>query len=42
MNPYDGKPFVYQRQGDKAILDSEKGPQGMPWRYEITLMPKTK
>jgi hypothetical protein len=41
-NPCDGKPFVYQRQGDKAVLTSEKGPEGVPWRYEIALMPKAK
>jgi hypothetical protein len=39
-NPYDDKPFVYERQGDKAILTSDKGPPGMPWRHEITLMRK--
>ena len=42
INPFDGKPFVYQRQGNKAILTSEHGPRGMPWRHEITLMPKAK
>jgi hypothetical protein len=42
MNPFDGKPFLYSRQGNKAILTSEKGPRGMPWRHEITLMPKAK
>jgi hypothetical protein len=42
LNPYDGKPFVYQRHGNKAILTSEKGPTNMPWRHEITLMPKAK
>jgi hypothetical protein len=42
INPYDGKPFIYQRQGNKAVLTSEKGPWGMPWRHEITLMPKVK
>ena len=41
-NPYDGKPFLYQREGNKAILTCEKGPRGIPWRHEITLMPKTK
>jgi hypothetical protein len=41
-NPYDGRPFVYQRHGDKAVLTSEKGPKHMPWSYEITLMPKAK
>ena len=42
VNPYDGKPFVYRREGDKAILNSETGPRGMPWRYEIKLMQKQK
>jgi hypothetical protein len=42
INPCDGKPFVYQRQGDKAVLTSERGPKGMPWRYEITLKAKAK
>ena len=42
MNPFDGKSFIYQRQGNKAILTSEHGPTGMPWRHEITLMPKAK
>jgi hypothetical protein len=41
-NPFDGKSFVYQRQGNKAILTCEHGPRGMPWRHEITLMPKAK
>jgi hypothetical protein len=35
-NPFDGKPFLYQRDGDKAVLNSEAGPPNMPWRYEIT------
>jgi hypothetical protein len=42
INPFDGKPFLYQRQGDKAVLNSGQGPMGMPWRYEITLMRKVK
>ena len=42
VNPVDGKPFVYQRQGNKAILTSEKGPKNVPWHHEITLMPKAK
>ena len=41
-NPFDGKSFVYERQGSKAILTSEHGPRGEPWRHEITLMPKAK
>jgi hypothetical protein len=41
MNPYDGKPFVYQRKGDKAIVTcSERGPVNVPWRYEVTLKQK--
>ncbi len=40
MNPYDGKPFLYERSGDRATLTSEKGPPNQPWRYEITLKPK--
>ena len=35
-NPCDGKPFIYQRQDDKALLTSQIGPRGVPWRYEIT------
>jgi hypothetical protein len=46
LNPFDGKPFIYQRQGNKAVLTCEKGPisEGVPWhwRHEITLMPKAK
>lgn len=42
VNPVDGKPFVYQRDGNKAILTSEKGPRSVPWRREITLMTKGK
>jgi hypothetical protein len=41
-NPVDGKPFVYQRQGNKAILTSQSGPRNVPWRHEITLMQKAK
>jgi hypothetical protein len=41
VNPYDGKPFVYERKGDKATLTcSERGPKYEPWRYEITLKQK--
>jgi hypothetical protein len=42
LNPIDGKPFVYKREGNKAILTCEIGPRNIPWRYEITLMPKSK
>jgi hypothetical protein len=42
LNPVDGKPFAYERHGDKAILTCEKGPTGVPWRHEITLMQKAK
>ncbi len=43
MNPSDGKPFSYERQGNKAILFAEKYPRGdVPGRFEITLMPKAK
>jgi hypothetical protein len=42
LNPCDGKSFIYQRQGNKAILTSEKGPRNVPWRHEITLMQKAK
>ncbi len=41
-NPCDGKPFVYQRRGDKAFLTSEKGPKNWHRNYEITLKPKAK
>jgi hypothetical protein len=41
-NPIDGKPFVYKREGNKAILTCEKGPWNIPWRHEITLMPTSK
>ncbi len=27
-NPFDGKPFIYERRGEKAILTSEMGPGG--------------
>ena len=27
LNPYDGKPFVYERHGDKALLTVEHGPR---------------
>jgi hypothetical protein len=41
VNPYDGKPFVYERHGDKAIVTcSDRGPVNLPWRFEITFKPK--
>jgi len=40
VNPYDNKPFGYQREGDRAVLTSELGPPGVAWRYEITLSQK--
>jgi hypothetical protein len=42
VNPCDGKPFAYERHGDKAILTAEKRPRAVPCRYEITLMPTAK
>src|SRR5208282_338634 len=36
-NPFDGKPFTYHRDGDKAELGCEAGPRGLPWGMEITL-----
>ena len=30
LNPFDGKPFVYQRHGNKAFLTSVKGPGMCP------------
>jgi hypothetical protein len=41
-NPYDGGPFIYDREGNKAVLTAEKGPRNWHRRYEITLMPKAK
>ena len=41
-NPYDGKSFLYQRDGNKAVLTGEKGPPNWHRRYELTLMPKAK
>ena len=41
LNPYDGKPFLYERHGDKAIVTcSDRGPVNLPWRFEITFKPK--
>jgi hypothetical protein len=42
LNPCDGKPFLYERHGDKAAVNSDKGPMNVPWRYEITLMQSKK
>ena len=43
VNPYDGKPFTYRRDADKAVLGCEEtGPQGLPWRCDITLVGKGK
>jgi hypothetical protein len=42
VNPVDGKPFIYERQGDKAILTCEEGTKNWHKRFEITLMPKAK
>ncbi len=42
LNPCDGKPFLYQRQGNKAVLTSQRGPTNVPWNHEIALMPKAK
>ena len=41
-NPVDGKPFLYERRGDKAVLTVDHGPKYEPWRYEITLKSKVK
>ncbi len=40
VNPYDGKPFLYERHGDKAVLTGEHGPTNWHRRYEITLKQK--
>jgi hypothetical protein len=38
VNPFDGKPFTYHRDGNKAELGcAEAGPRNVPWRLEITL-----
>ncbi len=39
-NPFDDKPFDYHRDGDRAVLDCQDGPPGVPWRYEITMLTK--
>ena len=41
-NPCNDKPFIYERHGDRAVLNSDQGPKGVPWRYEITLRQKEK
>jgi hypothetical protein len=40
VNPYDGKPFLYERHGDKAVLTGEHGPTNWHRCYEITLKQK--
>ena len=42
VNPVDGKPFIYERQENKAILTCEEGTRGWHKRFEITLMSKAK
>ena len=42
VNPVDGKPFIYERRGNKAILTCEEGTRNWHKRFEITLMPKAK
>jgi hypothetical protein len=43
VNPFDGKPLTYRRDGDKAELGCEvEGPRNQPWRLEITLVGKGK
>jgi hypothetical protein len=38
LNPYDGKPFVYERHGDTVVLTfAERGPKNWHQRFEITL-----
>ena len=41
-NPFDDQPFDYHRDGNHAVLDCRHGPPGLPWRYEITMLPKGK
>lgn len=43
INPFDGKPFIYHRDGNHAVLDCQHGPKdapwlNLPWRYEITML----
>jgi hypothetical protein len=42
INPYNGKPFIYQRDGDHAVLTSETDSPYVPWRHEITFGRKGK
>ena len=43
VNPFDGKPFAYRRDGETAVLGCEEdGPRGLPWNCEITLARKEK
>ena len=37
-NPFDGRPFSYRRDGDKAELGCETGPLGQLWKFEITFV----
>ncbi len=39
-NPFDDKPFLYHCEGNRAVLDCADGPPGLPWRYEITMLPQ--
>jgi hypothetical protein len=41
-NPFDDRPFIYRRQGDKAWLTSEYASPGERWRQEITFVQKEK
>ena len=40
VNPYDGKPFLYERHGDKAVVDGRARPDELAPAYEITLKQK--
>jgi hypothetical protein len=40
LNPFEDKPFLYQCDGNRAILTNEQGPPELAWRYEITMLPK--
>jgi hypothetical protein len=42
VNPYDGKPFSYHRDGSRAQLSVEHGPWAEPWRCEIIMAAKDK
>ena len=39
-NPFDDRSFDYRRDGNRAVLGSQHGPPGLPWSYEITMLPK--